>query len=291
MRKSTISKTIFFVVVIAFLVVWNIGCYHVVAHKGIDFISPAVNNTPGDTDLDTNVIGVIDAPLGNATKPGIKAMFSMMVLILPTELVLIFIAEVIISTAIGLDPKKKSLARLGIMIGSASAISVISGIVHYFLVYPAIHDIPIHRNTYLEPGTGVEVEGIMIPPVYMPQYGNTTTFHSLGLNIFFLILAAIIIIGIHYPAYRYIQGMKNTPSLISLALPLITYPIYWSTLTNQVTEKAFFESVESTWTLTLIFAGGFIMLILLLLIWRLSLVGTAPKEEKNPTASQIEKMP
>ncbi|MHA1154823.1 MAG: hypothetical protein ACTSQK_01835, partial [Candidatus Heimdallarchaeota archaeon] len=156
MRKSTISKAIFFVVAITFLVVWNVGCYHVIAHRGIDFITPASNSTPGNANLDTNVVGVIDPPLGNATKPGIGAMFSLMALVLPTEIALVFIAEILLGTAMGLDPKKKSLTRLGIMLGSAGAISVISGIVHYLLVYPAIHDLPIHTKTYLELGTGVE---------------------------------------------------------------------------------------------------------------------------------------
>lgn len=291
MRKSTISKAIFFVVAIAFLVVWNVGCYHVVANRGIDFITPALNNAPGDANLDTNVNSVIDPPLGNATRPGIGAMFSMMALVLPTEITLIFIAEVILGTSIGLDPKKKSLTRFGIMLGSAGAISVISGIVHYLLVYPAIHDIPIHINTYLEPGTGIEVEGVEIPAVYLPQYGDAATFNSFGLNIFFLILAAIIIIGIHYPAYRYIQGMNNTSSIVSLALPLIAYPIVWSTLIKQVTVKAFFESTGSIWTFTALIAGGFVLFSLLLLIWKLTLLGTAPKEEKkDPLTPQTEKM-
>ncbi len=290
LRKSTISKAIFFVVAIAFLVVWNVGCYHVVANRGIDFITPALNNAPGDANLDTNVNRVIDPPLGNATRPGIGAMFSMMALVLPTEITLIFIAEVLLGTTMGLDPKKKSLTRLGIMLGSAGAISVISGIVHYLLVYPAIHDIPIHRKTFLEPGTGVEVEGVWIPEIWLPQYGDAATFNSLGLNIFFLILASIIIIGIHYPALRYIQGMKNSVSIASLALPLIAYPLIWSTLIKQDTVKAFFESTGSFWTFTILLASGFTLFFVLLLIWKLTLLGTAPKEEKDTMAPQVEKM-
>ncbi len=291
MRKSTISKAIFFVVAITFLVVWNVGCYHVIAQRGIDFITPASNSTPGNADLDTNVVGVIDPPLGNATKPGIGAMFSLMALVLPTEIALVFIAEILLGTSMGLDPKKKSLTRLGIMLGSAGAISVISGIVHYLLVYPAIHDLPIHTKTYLEPGTGVEVEGVFIPEVWLPQYGDAATFNSLGLDIFFLILAAIIIIGIHYPAYRYIQGMNNTTSIVSLALPLIAYPIVWAMLVNQVTVKAFYETTGTVWTMTALISGGLVLFFTILLIWKLTLMGTAPKEEKNPTEPQTELMP
>ncbi|MHA1555453.1 MAG: hypothetical protein ACTSPM_00825 [Candidatus Heimdallarchaeota archaeon] len=291
MRKSTISKAIFFVVAITFLVVWNVGCYHVIAQRGIDFITPASNSTPGNANLDTNVVGVIDPPLGNATKPGIGAMFSLMALVLPTEIALVFIAEILLGTSMGLDPKKKSLTRLGIMLGSAGAISVISGIVHYLLVYPAIHDLPIHTKTYLEQRTGVEVEGVFIPEVWLPQYGDAATFNSLGLDIFFLILAAIIIIGIHYPAYRYIQGMNNTTSIVSLALPLIAYPIVWAMLVNQVTVKAFYETTGTVWTMTALISGGLVLFFTILLIWKLTLMGTAPKEEKNPTEPQTELMP
>jgi len=291
LRKSTISKAIFFVVAITFLVVWNVGCYHVIAQRGIDFITPASNSTPGNANLDTNVVGVIDPPLGNATKPGIGAMFSLMALVLPTEIALVFIAEILLGTSMGLDPKKKSLTRLGIMLGSAGAISVISGIVHYLLVYPAIHDLPIHTKTYLEQRTGVEVEGVFIPEVWLPQYGDAATFNSLGLDIFFLILAAIIIIGIHYPAYRYIQGMNNTTSIVSLALPLIAYPIVWAMLVNQVTVKAFYETTGTVWTMTALISGGLVLFFTILLIWKLTLMGTAPKEEKNPTEPQTELMP
>ena len=292
MRKSTLTKATFFVVAIAFLIVWNIGSYHVVANKGLDFITPAINSAPEDPNLGTNVIiGEIDPPLGNATRPGIGAMFSMMALVLPTEMTLVFLAEIIISSAIGIDPKKKSLTRLGIMLGSASAISVISGIVHYLLVYPAIHDIPIHKYTYLEPGTGITVDDVYIDPVYLPQYGDAATFFSYGLDIFFLILAAVIIIGIHFPAFRFIQGLNNTASGISLALPLIAYPIIWNMLVSQETVRAFDETTGNIWTLTLIIGMGFVLLIVALLIWKLTLIGTAPKEEIDPNKPQLEKMP
>ncbi len=289
MRKSTISKTIFFVVAIAFLVVWNVGCSHVVANNGLDFISPTLNNVQGDANLDTNADEVIDPPLGNATKPGIGAMFSMIALLLPTEITLIFIAEVIFGTSMGLDPKKKSFARFGIMLGSAGAVSVVSGIVNYLLVYPAIHDIPIHRHTYLKPGTGIEVDDVMVPPVNLPQYGSAETFNSFAVNILFLILAAIILLGAHYLALRYIQRTKITASIVSLILPLVIYPIIWSTLIKQVTEKAFFEKTGDIWTFSALLAGGFILFSLLLMLWKLTLLGTSPKEEIDPTASQIEK--
>ena len=282
MRKITAKKATFFVVAIAFLIVWNIGSYHVVAHKGIDFFSAG-----DDSNLGINVIGVIDPPLGNATRPGIGAMFSMMVLVLPTEITIVCLAEIVISSATGLDPKKKSLTRLGIMLGSASAISVFTGIVNYLLIYPAIHDIPIHTKTYLEPGTGEDG----IPAVYIPQYGDAETFYSLGLNVFFLILAIIIIIGLHFVAFRFIQGLKYSATGISCALPVILYPILWSTLINQETVRAFDEMTGSIWTLTLIIGLGFILIILLLLLWKLTLLGTAPKEDKDPTAPQIDKMP
>ncbi|HUU77450.1 MAG TPA: hypothetical protein VMX55_03840 [candidate division Zixibacteria bacterium] len=270
MQKKIIAKSTFLVIVAALVVIWSISSYYVVANNNFSIFKPTTNSNPDKTNFGTNQVEeVINPPLGNNTnRPAWYAIFTYMVMNLPLEVTLVFSAEIVIGTASKLDPKKLSMQRLGIMFGSASAISVFSGIIQYFLVYPAIHDLPIHNKTYVD----------LITEEILPQYGGAPTFYSEGVDILLLIVSMILLLGLHFLAFKYIHGMKYVTSGISLAIPLIAYPLIWSGLTKQVTERAFYEKYSSMFILLLIFAVGYILMVFILFIWRLSLIGTAPKK-------------
>lgn len=278
LQKKIMAKSTFLVIVAALLVIWSISSYYVVANNNFSVFKPTTDSIPDETNFGTNQVEeVINPPLGNNTnRPGWYAVFSFMVMNLPLEITLVFSAEIIIGSASKMDPKKLNMRRLGLMFGSASAISVFSGIIQYFLIYPAIHDLPIHNKTYVD----------LITEEILPQYGGAPTFYSEGVDILLLIVSMILLLGFHFLAFKYIQGLKYVTSSISLALPIIAYPLIWSGLTKQVTERAFYEKYSSMFILLLIIAVGYILMVFILFIWRLSLVGTAPKKVEITSEQQ-----
>ncbi|MFW9924284.1 MAG: hypothetical protein ACFFDW_13450 [Candidatus Thorarchaeota archaeon] len=273
MQKKAVNKSLLMLLAAALLIVCSIGTYYIRAESGNSAISPEINSLPNGDSISIAIEEPINPPLGNNTNlENISGMFSSMALYLPIEITIVFVAEIIMGSALKLDPKKMNLKRLGIMLGTAAALSVICGIVHYTLVYPAMHDIPIHQYTYdiYYPATNQTIT--------YPQYGGAETFFSYGVDIIVMLAAALIIVGVHFPAFKYIQRFNYLNSGVSTALPAIIYPIIWNMLINQVTANQYIEQLGNIWTLMLIFAVGFILIVLLLLIWKLTLIGTTPPE-------------
>ena len=196
----------------------------------------------------------------------------MFVFTFPLEISICFIGEFVFANAIGLDPKQHNIKRFLLVMGTAIAISIITSLVHWTLVWPAIHDLPIHRG-YMEydPSAGEEVL----------LYGDAEPIFSRGLDIFFLFLAAIIIIGVHFPAIRFIQNSNWKVAVGTMALPTIFYPIIWSILARQRTEGLYMEKTGQIFNITLLLALAFVVGILLIFIWRLTLMGTGTKPESN----------
>ena len=287
MQKISKIKSTLLIFAAALLVIWSISSIYVVANNDFNDQNITNNSIPGDTDLESNVIGIIEPPLGNNTNlPPWYSVFTYMVMNLPFEITIVFSAEMIIGTAIKLDPKKLNIKRLGIMLGSAAALSVFMGVIQYFLLYPAIHDLPIHNKTYIQPGTGTDE----VPAVYLPQYGGAPTFYSEGVDYLLLIVAAILILGLHFLAFKYIQNFKYLTAGVSLVIPLLVYPIFWNSLTKQVTVNKFYAQYESSFFIFLLISLGYISIILILFLWKLSLVGTSPqKVETTPEQKYLEK--
>ena len=280
LQKKALKITTFMIIASAMFLIVNIGSYYVLAKTDNSYVLFTNENDSAGSELGSNVNEIISPPLGNETTlPKWTTMFSLMALLLPIEIVIVFSAEIILGTSLKLDPKKKNLQRLGIMLGSSAALSVFGGIIHYLLVYPAIHDIPIHKYTFIIPGTDNQTS---------PQYGIAQTFYGLGVDVVLLALSMLLILGLHFLAFKFIQGFNWTSTSVSTGLGLIFFPSIWAILIKQVTEKEFIETTGSLWTIMTIIACGFILFLLLLLLWKLTLVGTAPKMETEQQKYQGE---
>ena len=254
------------------MVGWNYCSYYVVAHEGFDIFNPTANSIPDGTTPTTQVDKIINPPLGNTTSlPNFGTIFSLMALNLPIEIIFVFLGEVLLGTALKIDPKRLNIKRLGIMIGSALALTLLISAIYYLMVWPAMHDIAIHnQGTFDDPKTE-EVESIL-------QYGGAETFFGKGVDIMLLFFAVILILGVHFLAFKFIQGLNNVTSIITLIFPLIYFPIFWSVLSKEITNEFFMEKTGSHFTFSLVVAAGFILGATLLLIWQLTLIGTPVAE-------------
>ena len=285
MQKISKTKSTLLIFAAALLVIWSISSIYVVANNDFDNLNITRNSNPGENNLGSNVVGIIEPPLGNNTNlPPWYSVFTYMVMNLPFEITIVFSAELIVGSALKLDQKKLNMKRLGIMLGSSAALSVFMGVIQYFLLYPAIHDLPIHNKTYIQPGTGTEE----IPAVYLPQYGGAPTFYSEGVDYLLLIVAAILILGLHFLAFKYIQNFKYLTAGISLIIPLLVYPLLWNSLTKQVTENKFLEKYESIFFIFLLVSLGYIAIIIILFLWKLSLTGSSPQKAEITPEQQYE---
>ncbi|NHJ85712.1 MAG: hypothetical protein FK734_09640 [Asgard group archaeon] len=271
MSIKGLNKTTFIIIAVIVMIGWSFGSYYVVAYKGVDFFSTTENGQPIATDPTTNVDAIINPPLGNfTTLPSPTALFTLLVMTFPIELTMCFTAELIFSPIARDTPKKKNFIRLLIIIGSAAVISIGSALIHYFMVWPALHDWPIHQGyTFIEPVTHIEY----------PQYGDFEAIHSIAVDVILFLTAAILVVGIRFPVYKYIQKLNYVASGISMAFPAIYYPVFWSILAKQVTEGDLTDKTGSHIMLFIIISGAFVLGMILLLIWNLTLLGTQPEEQ------------
>ena len=272
MQKKNHMKFAIFMFAVILMAGWSYVSFRVVAQGNFDlFNNPTTDSIPEVTNPTTQVDEIIDPPLGNTTSlPGFSTLFSLMALNLPVQIIFVFLAEVLMGTALKLDPKRLNIKRLGIMIGSALALTVVVSLVYYLMVWPAVHDLAIHNQaTFNDPIT--EEQNIL-------QYGGALTFFSKGVDILLLVFAMIFIMGFNFLAFKFIQGLTYLTSGLSIAFPLIYFPIFWSALSKEITEKFFMEKTGSHLTLTLIVSLFFILGSVLLLILQLTLIGTPVAE-------------
>lgn len=279
MRMQGMKKTAFILVVSAAILLYNIGSYNLIAKQGVDILTPMYNEgQPGETEITPNVDQEIDPPLGNQTSlPRFNTIFTMMAFNFPIELAIVFFAEMVFSSIVRSDRKKMNFLRLLILLGSASALTVVNSLNHYFLIWPAMHDWPIHAgHTYNDTTTLLNE----------PLYGEQDTFFSPAVTVLIFIAAAIIILGIHFAAFKFIQKLSITCSGVSLLMPALYYPIIWSVLAKQTRESDLFEKTGNQFMFALVISGIFLLTVILVLIWNLTLVGTKAVTKTADTESQ-----
>lgn len=279
MRMQGMKKTAFILIVSAAILLYNVGTYNLIAEQGVDILKPMYNEgQPGETVINPNADQEIDPPLGNQTSlPRFNTIFTMMVFNFPIELAIVFFAEMVFSSIVKSDRKKMNFLRLLILLGSASALTVVNSLNHYFLIWPAIHDWPIHAGHTYNDTTTYELK---------PLYGEQDTFFSPAVTILIFLAAAIIILGIHFAAFKFIQKLSITCSGISLVMPAIYYPVIWSALAKQTREQDLLDKTGDQFMFALIVAGLFLLTTVLILIWNLTLVGTRATGKTQETESQ-----
>lgn len=287
-----LKKNAFILIVSAVLLAYNIGSFYVVAYKGVDIFTPSSNSVPPPEEAtpEVNIDRIIDPPLGNdTTLPNATTFFTLMVFNIPIEITIVFLAEILVGSILKTDRQRMSFLRLLLLLGSALLLSVGSSAVHYTAVWPALHDIPLYSgHTYNQTITlmnGTEVVEIM------PQYGGAQAFFSFGVDIILLIVAIIVIVGMHFAAFKWIQKLKYSVSGFSLVIPALYYFIIWNSLARQITVEAFWEKTGNHFNLSLIFGLGFILMVLLILLWNLTLAGTKPDVKQSPEAAIYDEVP
>ncbi|MHA1186642.1 MAG: hypothetical protein ACTSSK_07175, partial [Candidatus Heimdallarchaeota archaeon] len=218
LQKKNLMKFAIFMFAVMLMVGWNYVSFRVVAQGDFNlFDNPATTNSlPEITNPTTQVDYIVDPPLGNSTSlPGFTTVFSLMALNLPVQIIFVFLAEVLMGTALKLDPKRLNIKRLGIMIGSALALTVVVSLVYYLMVWPAMHDLAIHnQGTFNDPIT--EEQNIL-------QYGGAQTFFTKGVDILLLVFAMIFIMGFNFLAFKFIQRLTYLTSALSIAYPLVYF--------------------------------------------------------------------
>jgi hypothetical protein len=374
-HKKGMKQITFILIISAAVLLLNFGTYNLIAVQGVDFLSPMSNeDPPGEPVLAPNVDQEIDPPLGNqSVLPGFSTIFTMMAFNFPIELTIVFFAEMVFSSLIKADRKKMNFLRLLILLGTAGCLTVVNSVNHYFLVWPAMHDWPIHaqhtyndtttyelrplygeqedpinnshtltaeswifiqeinlsknqitkyqwvsdlsvqgkevtqeqyiamqglsdseRSAYFEDigytdgiqdngKTKIDISGSVYFVFYNPNnvdanldvtYTYQYTFFSPAVTILILILSAIIILGIHFLAFKYILKLSFLNSGVALLLPAIYYPIIWNSLARQTRSLDFLEKTGNQFMFALIVSGLFTLAIVLILIWNLTLMGT-----------------
>ncbi len=278
-----LKKNALILIVTAVLLAYNVGSFYVVAYKGVDIFTPSSKSIPPPEEAipEVDIDRVIDPPLGNTTHlPNATTFFTLMVFNIPIEITIVFLAEILVGSILNADRQRMTFVRLLILLGSALLLSVGTSAIHYTAVWPALHDIPINSgHTYNQ--TVTLTNGTQIV-VVMPQYGGAQTFFTLGVDIVLLIVAIIVILGLHLVAFKYIQKLKWSITGVSLVIPALYYFVIWNSLARQVTVDLFWKKTGSHFNLSLIFALGFILMVLLILLWNLTLAGTKPEEKHAP---------
>jgi len=374
-RMQGLKKTAFILIVSAAILLYNIGTYNLMAEQGADILTPMYNEgQPGETVITPNLGQEIDPPLGNQTSlPRANTIFTMMVFNFPIELAIVFFAEMVFSSIVKSDRKKMNFLRLLILLGSASALTVVNSLNHYLLIWPAMHDWSIHagrtyndtstyelkplygvqeepinktyiltsqswtfiqevnlsenqitkyqwvsdlsvqgrevtkeqyntmlgqslseRSAYFETlgysdgikdsdKTTIDLDGSIYFVFFNPNslqanldltYTYQYTFFSPAVTILIFIAAAIIILGIHFLAFKFIQKLSLVCSGVSLLMPAVYYPIIWSAIARQTREQDLYETTGNQFMFALILAGIFLLGVVLILIWNLTLMGT-----------------
>jgi hypothetical protein len=266
------KRNLFIIITAMIVVVWNIGSYNLITSKGIN-IFDSVN--PVNEDPKINVDNIIDPPLGNQTNlPGFTTLFTLMVFTLPIEIVIVFLAEIFLGSILRTERKRLNMIRLLILLGSSLALTVGSSVVHYVAVWPAMHDWPIHQD-YTFNDTQAQPGGLIVP-----QYGGAETFFSKGVGVILFLVAAIVIVGMHFPVFKYLLGMSYLQSGISLGIAGIYYFVIWFTLARKITTDDFWERTGRHYYLSLIFASAFVIGVLILLLWNYTLETRAITKEQ-----------
>jgi hypothetical protein len=263
----------FILIIAAVVVTWNIGCYNLIVVRGVNLFSdnrPVIDNP--STNYDYLIIDdIIEPPMGNSTSlPKFTTLFTLMLFTFPIEIVVVFLSEMLLGSILRVEKKQMSFMRLLILLGTSLALGVASATINYVAVWPALHDIPINRNLQFN-DTSVDPGGVLTP-----QYGGAETFFSPAVAILVLLIAAILIVGIHFPVYKFILNMNYLQSSISLALPALYYFVIWFTLSRQTTQGNFWEKTGSHFYLSLILAAGIVFLVLVILLWNMTLESRAP---------------
>ena len=282
--KKRLKKNAFIFVAATIVLLWNIGSYYLVAHEGVDLFNPSSNNVPiGDESPMVNFDGIIPPPLGNQTNlPNASTLFTLMVFNAPIEITIVFLAEILMGSILGSDEKDRlNFLRLLLLLGASLMLTAANSVVHYLMIWPALHDAPIHAgHTFNDTSTLEEI----------PQYGGAQTFFSQGVGIVMFLLAALIIVGMHFPVFKYLLKYDYIVSFASLGLPAIYYLIIWISLSKQITENLFYEKIGSQFTLGLIIATAFVVGVIVILLWNLTLRTGPKKDAELASESQYEKV-
>lgn len=278
LRHKGMKKNAFLLLIAAVVIIWNVSSYYLVAYEGVNLFAPMQNSILVNDNPAVNIDHVIDPPLGNQTiMPGFTTFVTLMVFNLPIEITIVFLAEMIFGSFLRQERDKMNFLRLLLLLGSALALTAVNSLVHYTMIWPAMHDWPIHAgHTY------------NVSNILYPQYGVFETFFSMGADIMLFLAAAIIVVGIHFLAFKYIQKLSYTHSIVSLVVPIVYYPAIWGILAKQITSLNFFEKVGNIFMFGLIVSGTFILSILLILLWNLTLFGTQPEGSKQTAEKPME---
>ncbi|NHK31120.1 MAG: hypothetical protein FK730_07190 [Asgard group archaeon] len=276
MDSKRLKKSLFIALVAMVVVVWNVGCYNLIAVKGVNLFGPS--NNPISDDPSNNIDSIIDPPLGNSTTlPQFTTLFTLMAFNLPMEILIIFLAEIVVGSILRVEKQRMTFLRLLLLLGSALLLTIGNSVIHYVAVWPAMHDWPIHRGLTFNETITYEI---------IPQYGGAEVFFSKGVGVLLFLVSMIVIVGMHFPVFKYLLKYKNLQSGISLLVPFLNYFIVWLLLSRQITENLFGERTGKTFYLTIIFSGGFILLTLFLLLWNLTLTTKLQKQAKKAQAEQ-----
>ncbi len=233
MDSKRLKKSIFMIIAAMVVIVWNVGCYNLIAKQGINLFGPSINNTPIIDDPTTNIDYIIDPPLGNETSlPKFTTLFTLMAFNLPMEILIIFLAEIVLGSILRIERQRMTFLRLLLLLGSAIALTIANSVIHYFAVWPAMHDWPIHRELTFNDTSTYEL---------VPQYGGAEVFNSKGVDFLLFMVAMIVIVGMHFPVFKYLLRYNNLLSGLSLVIPFLNYFIVWFLLSRQVTANNFWE--------------------------------------------------
>jgi hypothetical protein len=137
-----------------------------------------------------------------------------------------------------------------------------------------MHDWPINQG-YTFNDTQAAPGGVLIP-----QYGGAETFFSKGVDFLLFLIAAIVILGMHFPVFKYLLKMSWLQTGLSLGITGIYYFIIWFTLARQITVGDFWERTGKHYYLSLIFACAFVIGTLVLLLWNYTLEARAITKEQ-----------
>jgi hypothetical protein len=265
----------FIAIVAMIVVVWNVGCYNLIAVKGVNLFGPS---NPISDDPSNNIDSIIDPPLGNSTSlPQFSTLFTLMAFNLPMEILIIFLAEIVVGSILRVEKQRMTFLRLLLLLGSALLLTIGNSVIHYVAVWPAMHDWPINRGLTFNQTITYEI---------IPQYGGAETFFSKGVGVLLFLVSMIVIVGMHFPVFKYLLKFKYLQAGVSLLIPFLNYLIVWILLSRQITEELFGERTGKTFYLTLIFSGGFILITIFLLLWNLTLASRLQKEVDKVQAEQ-----
>ncbi|MEA2070354.1 MAG: hypothetical protein U9O98_03595 [Asgard group archaeon] len=254
MKRLKNPKMAIFIICSLMVIIWSIGITYLYA-----FPQDNNNSLPIIKQEEYDI-----PPLESKGLSDFLVVFSLIGLTLPAELSIVFLAEVVIGSAMNLDRKDMNFMRLLRVIGIGALLSIITAIMFYLVVYPAIHDL----HAYTKPDT----------IVYETELEPNFTFGGAVTLLFFGLL---FINSYHFIAFHLLQNLNLKASAFALVIPIIAYPVFWNGLVKQYTIDDFGEKTGSFFTGMLIISTAFILVYFFVLMWRLSLIGTAAEERQK----------